>query len=288
LFSSSNILLWLLQLFQAAGKLEERVGNITSARELYMTSLNLSISAPALVSYAMLETMHPSENSFNYTKVSRLYEEALLLDPRHGPTYNAYGNMELKVGNIEKARQIYQNGVLANCRDVASVFHGLAMLELSLGNIETARLILRKGLKEIRIQDSMMDSSRRKRAIFLVHSLGMLELNCNRAEEAKIIFETGIEQHGNSSQLLLGAALCDTKLGNEEKARRLFEHSVKMDRKHAQAWQSWGVMEMRSGNYKVAKTLFECGIKNDPEHGALWQAYATMESRRGNFEVARA
>lgn len=278
----------MLQLFQAAGKLEERVGNVTSARDFYMASLNVSISAPTLVSYAMLETTNPSENKSNHTKVARIYEEALRLDPRHGPTYNAYGNMELKMGNVEKAKKIYQNGIIANCRDVASVYHGLGMLELSLGNIENARQVFKRGLKEIRAQDNMMDTNRRNRSIFLVHTLGMLELNCNRAEEAKAIFDAGIQHHGNSSQLLLGAALCEVKLGNEEASRRLFENSVKIDRKHAQAWQSWGVMEMRAGNYKIAKTLFECGIKNDSEHGALWQAYATMESRRGNYDVARA
>uniref|UniRef100_A0A6S8QV48 Uncharacterized protein n=1 Tax=Chaetoceros debilis TaxID=122233 RepID=A0A6S8QV48_9STRA len=274
-------------LLQAAGKVEERLRNFAAARELYSASLLITPSAPTLLAYAMLETNHPTENSFEYTKIARLFQEALLLDPRHGPVYNAYGNMELKMGNVEEARRIYQNGVYANCRDLASVYHGLGMLELSLGNVETARLVLKKGLREVRIHDSGMDSNRRKRAVFLAHTLGMLELNCNRAAEAKAIFEIGIDQHGNSSQLLLGAALSEVKLGNEDAARKLFERSVSVDRKHAQAWQSWAVIEMRAGNYNVAKTLFECGIKNDPQHGALWQAYATMESRRGHIDVAR-
>lgn len=261
---------------QAAGKVEELVGNYTGARDWYSASLLIMPSAPTLVAYSMLEISHPIGNEVNYTRASRLFDEALLIDPRHGPVYNAYGNMQLKMGNIKKARQVYQNGVFANCRDVASVYHGLAMLELSLGNVETARLVLMEGLKEVRINDSGMDSNRRNRAIFLAQSLGMLELNCNRAAEAKTIFEKGIEQHGNSTQLLLGAALSEVKLGNEESARSLFERAINVDRKHAQAWQSWGVMEMRAGNYKVAKTLFECGIKNDPLHGALWQAYGTF------------
>ncbi len=294
--------------------MEERLGNFTGARDLFSESLLITPSAPALLGYAMLEINHPTERSFQYKKIARLFQEALLLDPRHGPVYNAYGNMELKMGNVQEARQIFQNGVYANCRDVASVYHGLAMLELSLGNIKTARLVLRKGLKEVRVNDSGMDSDRRKRAVFLAHTLGMLELNCNQPAEAKAIFKTGIEQHGGSSQLLLGAALAEVKLGNDDEARKLFERSVTVDQKHAQAWQTWGVFEMRTGNYKVAKTLFECGIKNDPEHGALWQAYgkscnnrinrtcfykiiswtnflhfpiATMESRRRNIDIAR-
>ena len=298
--------------------MEERVGNFTGARKLYGESLLLAPSTPTLVAYALLELQHPIENTCNYTKVERLFEEAMLLDPRHGPAYNAYGNMELKRGNVEKARQIYQNGVFANCRDISSVYHGLAMLELAMGNVETARLVLIKGLKEDKINDGMMDNNRRKRSKFLTHTLGMLELNSNRAMEAKLVFESGLERHVNSSQLLLGAALSEVKLGNEAAARHLFERSVNVDRKHAHAWQSWGVMEMRAGNYKVAKTLFQCGLKNDQRHGAIWQAYGkfemdlfnqdysfrglnsnpwssfpfyllgTMESRLGNFETARA
>ena len=261
------------KLFQAAGKVEERVGNFTGARDLYGESLMLAPSAPTLVAYALLEMRHPVQNQCNFTKVERLFEEAMLLDPRHGPIYNAYGNMELKRGNVERARQIYQNGVFAHCRDISSVYHGLAMLELAMGNFETARLVLIKGLKEVKINDGMMDNNRRKRSQFLTHTLGMLELNSNRALEAKLVFEAGLERHGNSSQLLLGAALAEVKLGNEDAARSLFERSVNVDSKHAQAWQSWGVMEMRAGNYKIAKTLFQCGLKSDPKHGALWQAY---------------
>jgi len=274
-------------LLQSAGKVEERVGNITGARNLYSASLMIQPSAPTLVAYAMLETHHPESSNYNYTKVARLFDEALLLDPRHGPVYNAYGNMELRQGNVEKARNIFQSGLDAHCTDLASVYHGLARLELSLGNIETARLVLVRGLKEVETNDRGMDNNQHKRAVFLAHTLGMLEFNANRMTEAKAVFETGIKRHRNSSQLLLGAALCEIKLGNEGAARKLFEQAVHADRKHSQAWQCWGVMEMRAGNYNIAKTLFECGLKADPFHGALWHAYAILESRRGNFDGAR-
>ena len=305
-----------LQLLQAAGKVEERIGNITAARNFYNDSLLIMPSAPTLVAYALLEIQHPLEKPCNQTKVSRLFEEAILLDPRHGPAYNAYGNIEVRRGNVEKARRIFQNGIKAHCRDLVSVYHGLAKLEISQGNVEEARHLLQKGLKAAELKDGMMDNSKRKRELFLTHTLGMLELKSNRAAGARKVFTQGIQRHGNDSQLLLGAAMSEVKLGNEQSARILFEKSVNVDRKHAQAWQSWGVMEMLAGNYKVAKILFECGIQNDPRHGALWQAYgkkchdrrnifcsflllllnnevllfsiATMESRLGNVDVARA
>lgn len=262
---------------QAAGKVEERVGNYTAARELYSASLAIEPTAPTLVAYALLELSKPVDSKVgaNYTYVKRLFEEALLLDPRHGPAYNAYGRAELRRGSPEEAKRIFERGVKANCADAASIYHGYAKMELSLGNVDAARDILLEGRRVAQCHDLGMDSQHRERAMFLSHTLGMLELNSNRPSNALEVFTDGIERYGNSSQLLLGAALCEAKLGKEDRARALFERSVLNDNKHAQAWQSWGVMEMRAGNFSTARKLFDCGIRSAPDHGALWQAYGT-------------
>lgn len=275
-------------LLQAAGKVEERVGNYTGARELFGESLRVQPSAPTLVGYAMLELRQPESGSSDLDKVKRLFEEALLIDRRHGPAYNAYGNAELRQGNIEAARKVFKRGVRANCSDSASIYHGYAKLELTCGNVDRARELLLRGRVEAQRHDIGMDSPHRERALFLSHTLGMLELNSNHPTDALDVFRDGIERYGNSSQLLLGAALCEVKLGNESRARKLFQKSVLHDDKHAQAWQAWGVMEMRAGNWRAAQTLFECGMKSAPKHGALWHAYATMQGRLGNVENARA
>lgn len=275
------------QLVQAAGGVEERIGNYSGARMLYAASLVMEPSAPTLLALTMLELRHPDASLPDFDRAKGLLDEALLLDPRHGPVYNAYGNMERRRGNVEEARRIYKQGIQAECTDPASVFHGLAQLELALGNVAIARMILNEGLRQVESQSRFMDSSRHERAIFLVHTLGMIELNTNRAVVASLIFKEGIAKYGNSSQLLLGAALSEVKLGNEEKAREWFELAARSDKRHAQAWQAWGVMEMRAGHHAAAKALFEAGIKNSPRHGALYHAYGTMESRMGNLENAR-
>ena len=262
---------------QAAGKVEERVGNITGARDLYGMSLSIEPTAPTLVAYALLELRHPSSETTNYSSyVKQLFEEALLVDPPHGPAYNAYGTVELRHGTVEEARGIFERGVHTKCADAASIYHGYAKMELSLGNVDAARDTLRKGLKEAQMNDIGMDSQHRERAIFLSHTLGMMELNSNRPKGALEVFTDGIDRFGNSSQLLLGAAHCEGKLGRQQKARELFERAVLIDPKHAQAWQAWGVMEMRAGNISTARKLFDCGIKSAPKHGALWQAYGEI------------
>mmetsp|Transcript_41690 Transcript_41690/g.100000 ORF Transcript_41690/g.100000 Transcript_41690/m.100000 type:complete len:1258 (+) Transcript_41690:115-3888(+) len=289
-------------LFTAAGKVEERVGNFSGARSLYGESLRLEPSSPTLVAYALLELKHPlihssdndtssigtNLNPSNYTMVKGLFEEALLLDPRNGPAYNAYGKAEARFGEIDEARSIFERGIGAGCSDSASIFHGYGMLELSAGNVERARAILAEGLDAARRRDVVMtDTPNRDRSRFLSHSLGMLELNSNRPVEALEIFEEGTHRCGNSSRLLLGAALCQMRLGKEDAARSLFEQTIVADKKHPQAWQAWGVMETRAGNFKRASVVFQQGIKFNPHHAYLWLGYASLEAKRGNTMNAR-
>lgn len=290
-------------LFTAAGKVEERVGNFTGARDLYVGSLRLEPSSPTLVAVALLElknpfysavqssagtTQHNTVKRTNYTTIKGLFEKALLLDPRNGPAYNAYGNVEAQLGDIDEARSIFERGIRAGCSDSASIYHGFGMLELSCGNVERARTVLAEGLESARQRDVLStDSPLRDRTRFLSHTLGMLELNSNRPSEALAIFEEGIQRCGNSSRLLLGAALCEMRLGKESAARSLFEQTIAADKKHAQAWQTWGVMETRAGNFKRASIIFEQGIKHVPQHADLWHGYATLEAKRGNVMNAR-
>ncbi|OEU08376.1 TPR-like protein [Fragilariopsis cylindrus CCMP1102] len=286
-------------LFTAAGKVEERVGNCTSARDFYSESLRLEPSAPTLVAFALLELKYPqypstteattTKPTANFTFIRGLFEEALMLDPRNGPAYNAYGNAELRRGNLQEARIIFERGTAMNCSDSASLYHGYGMLEISSGNLERARDILYRGLDTVRRNEDNVssDTPNRDRAAFLSHTLGMLELNSNRPLDAFGIFMDGLDRCGNSSQLLLGAALCEMRMGKDEGARGFFERSVVADNKHAHAWQAWGVMETKAGHFHRAAALFQKGIKNAPWHGSLWHGYASLEVRRDNIENAR-
>lgn len=265
-------------LFQAAGNIEERMGNSLAARDLYSASLHIKPSAPTLVSYAMLEMQSPLKGkSANVTMARKLFQEALLIEPKHAPAYNAFANLERRQGNIDKAKQLYRDGINANCTDPSSVYHGLAKLQLSLGEVENARRTLQQGLQLFKTHDSSIFVKKNDNVAFIAHTLAMIELNCNNnAKAAREILDEGLWHCRSSSPLLLGVAQCESRLGNEQNAREMFEKAIKADESHAQAWQAFGVMEMRAGNYGAAKTLFECGLKNAPNHGALWQAYGKI------------
>jgi len=307
-------------LLQAAGNIEERLGNFEKARELYGASLSIEINVPTLISYGLLELRSPEGGSGgndssrdgqekdkkrgqdpNITMVRKLFNEALLIDPKHGPLYNAYGNLELKEGNTNRAMELYEAGINANCTDASSVYHGLAKLHLKLGDLDTARSVLQRGLALFdtggdgsggsNAIDDMKNNSKggkksekqgqhhsaqqqNENVAFLAHTLAMIELKFNNNPiVAKSVLNQGLYHSPNSPQLLLAMALSESRMNNESAARSWFERSLRSDQCHAQAWQAFGVMEMTHGFFRTAKTLFECGIKNVPGHGALWQAY---------------
>lgn len=290
-------------LLQAAGKIEEKLGNITGAREYYTSSLDIEASAPTLIAMGMLEMRSPEvvEEGGNEDKrgaggggvkpnisaVRELFNKAISIDPKHGPAYNAAGNLERKQGNLDNAKKLYEDGIRADCTDAPSVYHGLAKLHLSSGEVEAARSVLQEGLSNFDCA-STSSSRRNDNVAFLAHTLSLIELNCNNNPVgAKVVLEQGLKHRHNSPQLLLAMALCELRLGNEKVARTMFERSLSANPKHAQAWQAYGVMEMQCGNFRAAKTLFECGIKNSPSHGALWQSFGILESWKGNIAEAR-
>mmetsp|Transcript_39221 Transcript_39221/g.42516 ORF Transcript_39221/g.42516 Transcript_39221/m.42516 type:complete len:499 (+) Transcript_39221:623-2119(+) len=176
-----------------------------------------------------------------------------------------------------------------NCSNSASLYHGYGMLELSAGNVERAREILSCGVESVTRNEDRISSDipHRGRAAFLSHTLGMLELHQNRPTQAWDIFQEGLERCGNSSQLLVGAALCAMRTGHEDVARTFLERAIVADATHAQAWQAWGVMETKAGHFHRASELFQLGIKNAPGSGALWHGYASLEVRRDNIANAR-
>ncbi|CAM9548010.1 unnamed protein product [Scytosiphon promiscuus] len=221
-------------------------------------------------------TGNPTPGGPSYEEARRLFELGMLADPAHGPLYNAYGTMEAKIGNVEHARDVYRRGIAARCTGAANVWQGFGKLEASAGNRDAAREIFARGIRE-----STEDVS------FLCHSLGSLELAAERLDQARAVFVAGLERYPSCTQLLLGAALAITRMGEPDDARDYFRRAVEADPSHAHAWQAWGLMETRSGNFDVARSLWERGLKANPMHGPLWQAYAVMEEKVGETERAR-
>jgi len=107
-----------------------------------------------------------------FEKARYLFSIGMIADPQHGPLYHAYGNMELRHGNISGARDIFTHGISRNCSDVTSLFHAWGLLELKEGGADEAARIFRQGI-ELGLKGNREVENG---VSFLLHSLGMLEL----------------------------------------------------------------------------------------------------------------
>jgi len=218
-----------------------------------------------------------------FQKARDLYSVGMMVDPQHGPLYHAYGNMELRRGNITGARDVLMRGITMNCSDITSLYHAWGLLEIKDHRRAEAGDIFRRG-----VELGLKGNREVENGVgFLLHSLGMLEMDSHRVEEAKRVFSTGVSLFPQHSQMLLGLALASAKLGQQDAARQHFRAAVDADPTHAHSWQSWAIAEKTSGNMELARILFKQGLKKCPMHAALWQAFGVMELQTGNFEVAR-
>ncbi|GMH69793.1 hypothetical protein TrST_g4690 [Triparma strigata] len=258
------------------GRVWERMGNGTEAKKRYRESLEVEGSTEAMIRMAKFAR--------GRKKTVRWYEAALREDGEDGTVYNSYGSYLSRLGEFEKAREMFRMGAEKGKTGVESVYHGWGRMELRAGRWEEAKRLFKEGLNT---------KGKSYKSDFLSHSLGMVLLNEHEISEARKIFYEGLDRNGGvhaqgaNSRLLLGAALCEVRLGKDGKARELFERSVEEDKRHAHAWQAWGVLEVKAGNYREARELFEVGIKNCKNHPALWQALARMEANLGNVREAR-
>jgi tetratricopeptide (TPR) repeat protein len=228
---------------------------------------------------------NPSAVAFAFAqskfKLSReLYERGVKADPRHGPLYNAYGKIEASLGNVDRAREIYRQGIAANCQECVSVYHGWGVLELNNGQYGRARQLLTQGIEKGWTRDKGDVS-------FLLHSLGMLELDQHNLARAMEVFQMGVDRYPKNSQLSLGAAMTCVRLGMVHEARNFFRRSLENDRKHAHAWQAWALMEKRERNVEASRALFNEGLNNCPTHAALYQGLAVLEIMQRNYTQAR-
>jgi tetratricopeptide (TPR) repeat protein len=262
-------------LLQTLGTLEERCGNVARAKELFAASIRIRPTAPAFVAWALVE-----EKEGNKVETVNLFEQALLTDALHGAAYNAYGMMEARRGELDRARAVYERGLKVYAS--ASVWHGYGQLELKLGrNPDRARELFQCGVAQTR-EDTA----------FIWHSWGMLELSRRSPLEARRVFLDALKRYPRNSRVLVGAALAHAAAytnapSDEHAARDYFKRAVAADPAHAHAWQTWGVFELRRGRRDAADALFRRGLRLCPTHGALWQAWGVLETANGNFERAR-
>ncbi|RYR30761.1 hypothetical protein Ahy_B01g055533 isoform A [Arachis hypogaea] len=145
------------------GIFESKTGNIDKGRKLLKIGHALNPRDPVLLqSLALLEYKH---STANLARV--LFRRASELDPRHQPVWfvrisplgsnmhcwfvsisEAWGWMEWKEGNLNKARELYQKSLSidSNSESAARCLQAWGVLEQRAGNLSAARRLFRSSL----------------------------------------------------------------------------------------------------------------------------------------------
>lgn len=103
--------------------------------------------------------------------------------------------LENKVGNIGRARELFDAATVADKRHVAA-WHGWAVLELKLGNIKKARHLLAKGLKFCGGNE------------YIYQTLALLEAKANRYKQARDLFRQATKSNPKSCASWLVSLPC--------------------------------------------------------------------------------
>ncbi|KAF5452259.1 hypothetical protein F2P56_027278 [Juglans regia] len=222
--------------------------------------------------------------------------------------WQCWAVLENKMGNIRRARELFDAATVANKRHIAA-WHGWAVLEIKQGNIKKARQLLAKALKFCGGNE------------YVYQTLAMLEAKANRNEQARYLFRQATKCNPKSCASWLAWAQLEIQQENNSVARLLFEKAVQASPKNRFAWHVWGVFEANMGNmekgrkllkighvlnprdpvllqslalleYKysstnLARVLFRRASELDPRHQPVWVAWGVLEQRLGNLSAAR-
>lgn len=83
----------------------------------------------------------------NVSQARRLYDAAIVADPKHPAAWHGWGMLEMRQGDLLRARELFIRGLreLGPDRDSAYLHHSLAMLCKRLGRMEEARQWFEQG-----------------------------------------------------------------------------------------------------------------------------------------------
>lgn len=287
-------------LLQALGTLEQKLGNLATAEELYLQAIRSRPShAAAWVSLAQLRTKKLRQGA----KAGRAcYQSAERELMRIGAkpssfVYTAWASMEYKKGgreddakSLRKARELYQKALNVDPR-CSVAFLGLGVMESECGNYDLAQECFEEVLtfdqRNSRVlQAYAIMESRREPRVEEVDSRRVLDL-----------FERALKANPRDAGVYQAYALFVVELGDIDSARSLLRKGTSVDKRHAPVWQAWGVLETRYSTAKLARDVFQQGIWACAQPGGgqsggrrcarLWQAWGVLEAREGDHAAAR-
>lgn len=188
--------------------------------------------------------------------------------------WQTWAVLESQVGNLDRARQLFDAATVADARHVAA-WHGWAVMELKAGNVKRARELLQKGLKLCGGNE------------YIYQTLAVMEFRDGRVSEARALFLQATRINGKSAASWLAWALLEAQQGDASATRLLFQRALEASPRSGYVWQAWGLFEASCGRYERARLLLQRGCQLNRKDAALLQALALLEYECGLTGTAR-
>lgn len=192
---------------------EEDLGELDNARSIYERSLEYTnFKEPnAWFAYIDMEKRHLPEMGVN--RCRNLFERAVKILPRHDKFWLMYANFEEQIGDIDRARKIYQRWIAWVPPSYA--YLTFANFEARVNNLSRARSVFER--------------------LIITHVDGTsfvqyadFELKLHQTNRARSIYERGTKILGKKidPNLYIKYARLEELAGNEERARMIYRYAL--------------------------------------------------------------
>jgi len=286
-------------LLQALGQLEEKMGNLYAAEELYLQALRSRPShAASWVALAQLRTKKLRQGASAGRACYQSAERELL---RIGAkpnsfVYTAWASMEYKKGSREddikclrRARELYEKALSADPH-CSVAYLQLGVMESECGNFDEAKQCFEKVLTFDQRNSRVLQAY----AIMESRRLPKEDVDSRRVLD---LFERALKANPRDAGVYQAYALYVVELGDIDSARDLLRRGTEVNKRHPPVWQAWGVLETRYSTAKNARDVFQQGIWACAQPGGgqsggrrcarLWQAWGVLEAQEGDHAAAR-
>ncbi|KAA8496068.1 PsbB mRNA maturation factor Mbb1, chloroplastic [Porphyridium purpureum] len=252
-------------------RIEFRRKNYEEMRRVFSAALKLLRKSPYLLqAWGVLE-----QKLGNIDRAKELLLAATKADPKHAASWVATGVLEMKIlRNPSRARECLETATRVG-EDNHYAWVALGELERSAGNLARARECYERAC------------SIKPENVASWHAWGNLEAACGNLKQAEKLFLRAMTEHPQNTQALTSWAHKLASRGMLQKARSLYTRALQVQPRDKLIYQALGVVLSRLHEYDEARKAFETGIMMDNSHCPLYQAWAGMEAKLGNIDKAR-
>ncbi|GLT81507.1 hypothetical protein SLA2020_528890 [Shorea laevis] len=249
--------------------LELEQGNVKKARQLLAKGLKLCGGNEYI--YQTLALLEAKAN--RYDQARYFFRKATKCNPKSCPSWLEWAQLEVQQENYCAARLLFEKAVQASPKN-RFAWQSWGTFEANMGNIDIGRKLLKIG-HVVNPRDPV-----------ILQSLALLEYKHSTANIARVLFRRAAELDPNHQPVWMAWGWMEWKEGNIATAREYYQRLLSIDSTSENAvrcLQAWGVLEQRVGNSSAARRLFRSSISLDSENYVTWKTWAAMEEDQGNF-----